>query len=138
MVLMAVAWETPSRRAMSVGRASPSPAQQIGDQFDIVLEQRGRLRRPRLAEAARLGAFRRQLCHRDRALRRCVAGRAAICARSRQPCPRPIADIFHRAVSKCSLGYICIAIDATALHAYAVADATFSSECCKRIGSMRR
>ena len=25
MVLMAVAWETPKRRAMSVGRASPSP-----------------------------------------------------------------------------------------------------------------
>ena len=37
--------------------------QQIRDQFGIVLEQRGRLRRPRLAEAARLGAFRRKLCH---------------------------------------------------------------------------
>ena len=61
MVLIAVACETPSRRAMSVGRASPALAKQVGDQLDIVFEQRGRLRRARLAEAARLGPFRGQL-----------------------------------------------------------------------------
>ena len=62
MVLIAVACDTPSRRAMSVGRASPSPVQQIGDQFGVILKQRGRLRRPRLAETARLGRLRRGAC----------------------------------------------------------------------------
>ena len=61
MVLTAVACETPKRRAMSVGRASPASGQEVGDQLHVVFEQRGRLRRARLAEAARLRAFCGQL-----------------------------------------------------------------------------
>ena len=60
IVLIAVAWDTPRRRAMSVGRASPA-CQKVGDQLDIIFQQRGRLRRTCLAEAARLRAFRGKL-----------------------------------------------------------------------------
>jgi len=50
---MAVACDTPSRRAMSVGRASPSF---VG----VVLEHGGRLRRPRLLETPGLRLFGRK------------------------------------------------------------------------------
>ena len=49
---------------MSVGRASPGAAEQVGDQLDIIFQQRGRLRRTCLAEAARLGALRGKLSRR--------------------------------------------------------------------------
>ena len=45
-----------------VGRARFAGAhQQIGDQFDVIFQQSRRLRRPRLAKAAGLGAFGRKL-----------------------------------------------------------------------------
>src|SRR5665213_4280325 len=89
--------ETPG----NVGRASLAfTLKQIRDQFDVIFEQRGRLRRPRLAEAARLRSFRGELSH------------CYLVPRRRRPMPRAHAvdlpgrpDHILLVVSKCSLCY---------------------------------
>ena len=64
--------------------------QEIGDQFHVVFQQGGRLRRAGLAEAPRLGAFCGQLPASPFRLRLSLFAmfRAAVPRRSRQPCCR--------------------------------------------------
>ncbi len=111
--------------AGDVGRTGLAFAgQQIRDQLDIILKQRGRLRRPRLAEAARLGSFRGELSHGE-----------AIPGRRQQ---RPCASRHHTflTVSKCSLSYIMQPLTIEAAIAYTVTHATLWCNCCMRLGSM--
>ena len=79
IVFTAVACDTPSRRAMSVGRASPGAPHQIGDEFDVIFQKRCGLRSSRFSEAAGLRSFRGKLFRGGTALASCrvVHGQAA-------------------------------------------------------------
>jgi hypothetical protein len=87
-----------AKPAGDVGRPRfACPEEQIGDQLDIVFQQGGRLRRARLAETARLGAFLGKLFRGVRALVSCIRHRQShVLQRSQPGCGRRAEIILFR------------------------------------------